>query len=61
VGAGDASLAGGLYAWLQGHPAEEIVRWAVAAGTATAGEDGTAMPSMARIREVHEQVSAIGL
>jgi 1-phosphofructokinase len=61
VGAGDASLAGGVYAWQQSHPAEEIVRWAVAAGTATAGEDGTSIPPMARIRQVYEQVSVIGL
>ncbi|MHB0857945.1 MAG: 1-phosphofructokinase family hexose kinase [Anaerolineae bacterium] len=61
VGAGDAGLAAALWAWGQGFPAEEIARWAVAGGTAAAMEDGSAMPSLARVREVYEAVTVTGL
>jgi len=61
VGAGDALLAAGLWAWLQGLSAPEIVRWAVAAGTAAAMSDGSAMPTWTRIREVYEGVRVVCL
>lgn len=56
VGAGDALMAGGLWAWQQNLPIEEILRWATASGTATAMEDGTAIPPLERIQKVYEQV-----
>lgn len=53
VGAGDAGLSAALWAWRQGLPAEEIVRWAVAVGTAAALLDGSAMPTLAQARVVY--------
>jgi len=61
VGAGDALMAGALWAWEQNLPTEEILRWATAAGTATATEDGTAIPSWERIKQVYERVQVIRL
>ncbi|NLG49771.1 MAG: 1-phosphofructokinase [Chloroflexi bacterium] len=61
VGAGDALMAGALWAWEQNLPTEEILRWATAAGTATATEDGTAIPSWERIKQVYEQVQVTRL
>lgn len=61
VAAGDASLAGALWAWLSGQAARaadpsQIVRWAVAAGTATAAYDGSGIPPHERIAAVYTQV-----
>lgn len=56
IGAGDAALAGALYAWDQMLAPPEMVRWAVATGTATAMEDGTMMPSRESIEAVRQQV-----
>jgi len=56
VGAGDAALAGALWAWERGLGGAEMARWAVAAGTATAMEDGTAIPSLERIERVYARV-----
>ena len=54
VGAGDASLAGGVYAWLKAIRRRRSSVGPVAAGTATAGEDGTAhSPRWRGSREVH--------
>jgi len=61
VGAGDALLAGALWAWCEGMPPGEVVRWAVATGTAAAMEEGTAMPTLTRIKEVYEKVGVISL
>jgi len=61
VGAGDALLAGALWAWGKRMPPEEIVRWAVASGTAAAMEKGTGMSTLARIQGVYGQVDAICL
>jgi len=61
VGAGDALLAGALWAWGEAMPPQEIVRWAVASGTAAAMERGTAMPAMRSIRQVYERVEVIRL
>jgi len=61
VGAGDAALAGALWAWLQGLPPAEIAHWATAAGTAAALKDGSAMPTMEQIKEIYTQVSLVRL
>ncbi|MHB1295131.1 MAG: 1-phosphofructokinase family hexose kinase [Anaerolineae bacterium] len=61
VGAGDAGLSAALWAWGQGYAAEEIVRWAVAGGTAAAMEDGSAMPTLAHVRQVYGAVMVTGL
>jgi len=55
VGAGDALMAAGLWAWIQGLDSQEIVRWAVAAGTAAAMGDGSAMPELGHIRKVYKE------
>jgi len=57
VAAGDACLAGALWAHAQRMPKPEVVRWAVAAGTATAMVDGSAMPDRDAIRCVHDRVA----
>jgi len=57
VGAGDAFLAGALWAALEGWSSEEILRWGVASGTAAALGDGSAMPEMDLIREVYAEVT----
>jgi 1-phosphofructokinase family hexose kinase len=56
VGAGDALMAAGLWAWINGQSAEEITHWAVACGTAAAMQDGTFMPTLAKVREVYREV-----
>ena len=61
VGAGDASLAGAVASWLRGECPEEIIRWAVASGTATAIEDGSHMPALSKIESIHGQVSVVAL
>ena len=57
VGAGDASLAGLLWARERGLCREECVRWAVAAGTATARADGSSIPSLAHMEEIYARVT----
>jgi len=61
VGAGDALMAAALWAWSRGLPAGEIVRWAVACGTAAAMEDGTAMPTLERVEKMYAQVNVTRL
>jgi 1-phosphofructokinase family hexose kinase len=61
VGAGDASTAGALWAWLERHDAPEIARWAVASGTAAAMTDGTFFPDRAAIERVYDQVTVTAL
>ena len=59
VAAGDAALAGALWAWLSG-PAlvgAHIVRWAVATGAATAAHDGSGIPSRGRIDALYTNVT----
>lgn len=56
IGAGDAALAGALYAWQAGLPPEEYARWAAATGTAKALCDGTQMPPRALVEEIYAQV-----
>ena len=56
VGAGDAALSGCLWAWLQNLSGDQVARWAVAAGTAAAMVDGSAMPTRRRIEDIYDQV-----
>lgn len=56
VGAGDAALAGAIYAWQSGLTTEDIVHWAVAAGTAAVMQEGTTMPTMDQIRSIYDDV-----
>lgn len=56
VGAGDALLSGALWAESQGLAAPEALRWGVAAGTAAAMGQGSAMPARNLVREVYEEV-----
>ncbi len=57
VGAGDAALAGALFAWAEGLPPHEIARWAVAAGTSTAQTDGTTFPPRDVVEAVYAHVT----
>jgi fructose-1-phosphate kinase PfkB-like protein len=57
VGAGDAALAGAIYAQMHSLPPEEIVRWAVAMGTATVQTDGTTFPTYQAVEAVLEHVA----
>ena len=57
VGAGDALMAGALWASLfGGGTCQDVARWAVASGTAAAMQDGSSMPTRAQIEEVYSQV-----
>ncbi len=56
IGAGDAALAGALYAQEGSLPAPEVARWAAATGTAKALCDGTQMPPRALVEEIYAQV-----
>jgi 1-phosphofructokinase family hexose kinase len=56
VGAGDALMAAALWAWGQGLPTEEIIRWAVASGTAAAMQNGSAMPALEQIRALYARI-----
>jgi 1-phosphofructokinase family hexose kinase len=61
VGAGDALMAAGLWAWMEDKTPQEIVRWATASGTATAMKDGTVIPTLEEIKEVYTEVHLIRL
>ncbi len=52
IGAGDALLAGFACGLARGWPLGETLRWAVAAGTAAAMEEGTGMGTLARTSEL---------
>ena len=54
-------MAAALWAWSQGMPSQEIIRWAVAAGTAAAMEDGSAGPNLAQVREIYALVRVFRL
>lgn len=52
TGAGDALLAGLLWAFEQSLPVEEVARWGVACGTATAMLPGTGVGSRSEVEEI---------
>ena len=56
VGAGDALLAGIAYATSQDLPLDEMARWGVAAGTASAIRDGVDVGTSAEVQALYEQV-----
>ena len=51
TGAGDALLAGVIYAVLHEWPLEEVARWGAAAGTVSAMKEGVASGSRAEVQE----------
>ena len=61
IAAGDASFMGCLWASLQGLPEDQCARWAVAAGTATAMVDGSAVATREQIEQVYRKVSVRSL
>jgi 1-phosphofructokinase len=61
VGAGDAALAGAIYAWQNGFSTEDIVHWAVATGTAAVMQAGTRMPTMNQVRSLYLDVTTRSL
>ncbi len=56
VGAGDCLLTGAFCSWLRGEPAQEVLRWGVASGTAAALGAGSAMPTRTAVEAVINQV-----
>jgi len=56
TGAGDALLAGMIYALEQTWPLEEVARWGAAAGTVSAMKEGVASGSRAEVQEFCQQV-----
>lgn len=56
VGAGDALLAGLLYALTQDRPFPEVARWGVAAGTAAAVRAGVSVGTLAEVQALYPQV-----
>lgn len=61
IAAGDASFTGCLWASLHGLPGDQIARWAVAAGTATAMVDGSAVAAREQMEQVYGQVTVRNL
>ncbi len=61
VGAGDAALAGAIYAWHHDLGPAEMAHWAVAVGAAKAATDGTAMPDRSRIQALYALVQVYPL
>ena len=57
VGAGDALLAGVIWALERNLPLEEMARWGVAAGTAAAMGDGVARVTRADVQALYQQVT----
>ena len=58
VGAGDALLAGVIWALEQDRSLEEVARWGVATGTASAMGIGVAAVTRAEVQALYEQVAA---
>ncbi len=56
VGAGDAALAGIIYAISHGAALDDVARWGAAAGTAAAMKPGTGMGSKAEIKRLLDQI-----
>lgn len=57
VGAGDASVAGMLYALARDWPLEEVARWGAACGTAAAARPGVDFAPLPEIEEVAARVT----
>ncbi len=56
VGAGDALLDGIAYALARDLPHEEVARWAMATGTASAMRDGVDVGTLDEVRALREQI-----
>ena len=57
IGSGDSMVAGMLWAFGQGKPADEALRWGLAAGAATALTDGSAIGDKATIERLQPEAS----
>ena len=55
TGAGDSLLAGIVWALQQGLPLQDVARWGVAAGTASAMRDGVSAGSRAEVEAIYQQ------
>ena len=55
TGAGDSLLAGIVWALQQGLPLQDVARWGVAAGTASAMRDGVSVGSQAEVEAIYQQ------
>ncbi len=55
TGAGDSLLAGVVWALQQGLPLQDVARWSVAAGTASAMRDGVSAGSRAEVEAIYQQ------
>ncbi|MCS7220222.1 MAG: 1-phosphofructokinase [Anaerolineae bacterium] len=55
VGAGDAFLAGLVYAWSQGADLADMARWAAACGAAAAAQEGTGVGQRAEVEALFAQ------
>lgn len=55
TGAGDSLLAGIVWALQQGLPLQDVARWGVAAGTASAMRDGVSVGSRAEVEAIYQQ------
>jgi 1-phosphofructokinase family hexose kinase len=60
IGAGDAAVAGLVWALDRGRGLPEALRWSVASGAAAASLDGTAVGSHDRVASLVQQVSIAG-
>ncbi|MCJ7549316.1 MAG: 1-phosphofructokinase [Anaerolineae bacterium] len=56
VGAGDALVAGIVWAFAQGLSLDEVARWGVASGTAAAVHEGVSVGTRSEIEALHAQV-----
>jgi len=56
VGAGDALVAGLLWALSEGLPLAEVAAWGVAAGTAAAMQEGVSVGTWGDVKAIHDQV-----
>ena len=57
IGAGDSLMAGLVWGWVEGWPLDEVIRWAVAAGTAAVMEEGSGVCSLARMEALCPHVT----
>jgi len=59
VGAGDALVAGLLWALSEGLPPAEVAAWGVAAGTAAAMREGVSVGTRAEVKAIYDQVTRL--